>query len=71
VAAYSNQSIAYTDLPPPPTQTVADNVPKLIMIDPLRLKQIIANGITNALKNTAAGSVTLQVRLLPSAGPVG
>jgi hypothetical protein len=31
------------------------------LLDPLRVKQILVNGLTNALKHTVSGSVTLQV----------
>jgi hypothetical protein len=37
-------------------------VPKEVLVDPLRVKQILSNGLTNALKQTSEGGVLLQVR---------
>ncbi len=37
------------------------HVPTEACMDPLRVKQIMANGLTNALKHTKEGAVTLQV----------
>ena len=42
--------------------TVSSNVPQMVLIDPLRIRQIIANGVTNALKHTLCGEVRLHVR---------
>ncbi len=42
---------------------VADAVPELVVIDPLRVAQVLANGVTNALKLTSAGLVELHVRV--------
>jgi PAS domain S-box-containing protein len=44
--------------------TVAEGVPARVRSDPVRLRQILANYLTNALKFTAKGSIT--VRLSPS-----
>ena len=40
---------------------VAQDVPDNVLLDPLRVRQVLANGITNALKLTKAGSVRIQV----------
>ena len=41
---------------------VSHEVPSMALLDPLRTRQILANGITNALKFTKQGSVRIQVR---------
>ena len=41
--------------------TVAPDVPEQVFVDPLRIRQILANGVTNALKYTPAGEVQLHV----------
>ena len=51
----------------PPTASVSylsvsNTMPEVVLLDPLRVRQIIANGITNALKYTRSGSVQLHVR---------
>lgn len=44
--------------------TVGPDVPSWTHLDALRVKQILANGLTNALKHTLAGSVHLEVQWL-------
>ena len=44
------------------SHSIAAGTPATVCLDPLRIKQVIANGVTNALKNTVTGSVTLRVR---------
>jgi PAS domain S-box-containing protein len=41
---------------------IAPEVPPIIVTDPLRLRQILSNLLSNAAKFTAQGSVTLEVR---------
>jgi hypothetical protein len=40
---------------------LGEGLPPTAYIDPLRVKQVLSNGLTNALKNTKTGSVVLQV----------
>ena len=46
---------------------VSDNVPDSIIVDPLRLKQIIINLVGNAIKFTESGKVTLAVKNVSTA----
>ncbi len=39
---------------------VGTHMPAQMLVDPLRVRQVLANGLTNALKLTTVGSVTLQ-----------
>lgn len=44
--------------------SVADNVPAVLVGDPLRLKQILMNLTSNAVKFTVQGSITVHVELV-------
>lgn len=46
---------------------VAENLPEWIIADEIRIRQILFNLISNAIKFTAKGSVTLNVSSVPSA----
>ena len=41
-----------------------DNIPKVLLGDPVRLHQIILNLVSNAIKFTSKGKITVSVRLL-------
>ena len=56
---------AYKDQAPPGVQltyTYTSSVDRPVLLDPLRIRQLLVNGVTNALKYTASGSVRLHVR---------
>lgn len=44
------------------TLELADDLPECVVLDPLRVKQVLFNLLSNAVKFTDAGSVTLKVR---------
>jgi signal transduction histidine kinase/DNA-binding response OmpR family regulator len=46
---------------------IAENLPEWIIADEIRIRQILFNLISNAIKFTAKGSVTLNVSSVPSA----
>ena len=41
-----------------------DNIPKVLLGDPVRLHQIILNLVSNAIKFTSKGKITVSIRLL-------
>jgi CheY-like chemotaxis protein len=51
--------------------TVADDVPNVFMGDPLRIKQIVLNLLSNAAKFTSKGSISLSVDMLQHYGTTG
>jgi two-component system, NarL family, sensor histidine kinase EvgS len=48
---------------------VANDVPTMLFLDPLRLKQVLTNLLSNATRYTSEGGVTLQVRMAPGTAP--
>ena len=56
---------AYGSMAQPGVQlscVVHSEVAVSVLLDPLRIRQIVANGITNSLKVTTAGDVVIMVR---------
>lgn len=55
----------YKSMVPPEVSfdcTVSTKVPAVFTLDAVRVKQVLSNGITNALKYTVSGGVTVQVQ---------
>ena len=44
-------------------------LPALLWADPVRIRQVLANGITNALKYTSTGTVLIQAEVVHVAPP--
>jgi len=51
------------------TQTVAADIPEQIHGDPVRLRQILINLVSNAIKFTASGQIHIDVSRQSAAGP--
>jgi signal transduction histidine kinase/DNA-binding response OmpR family regulator len=47
---------------------VADEVPEHVLVDGLRLRQVLSNFLSNAIKFTERGRITLEVRCAPEPG---
>ena len=50
---------------------VAHDVPAMVFLDPLRLKQVLTNLLSNATRYTSQGGVTLQVLVVPGGASSG
>lgn len=46
-------------------QTMESSVPEIILVDPLRLRQVLINLLSNAIKYTEKGSININVSLPP------
>lgn len=48
---------------------ISENIPKLLNGDEMRISQVLTNLVTNAVKYTMTGSVTISIRHKPSSDP--
>jgi two-component system sensor histidine kinase EvgS len=51
------------------TSTIEDRVPRFVLTDKLRLRQILGNLLSNAMKFTASGAITVRIDLLDADKP--